>query len=88
MQRLTFHSLGTGFPAVFCIDSERRGVFPEAAHPVLAEVLTSRVDDYNTGRRNPWQFEDRDFQIDNRGIIDEVVLIAAANLPLSLLLRA
>jgi TIR domain len=72
VSRLILHSLDTSFPAVVCIDSERRGVFPEPAHPVLAEVVASLVEDYNTGRRSPWQFEDRDFQTDNRGIIDEV----------------
>jgi len=72
LNRLVFHSIGTSFPAVVCIDSERRSVFPEPVHPVLAEVVASLVEDYNTGRRSPWQFEDRDFQTDNRGIIDEV----------------
>lgn len=72
LNRLVFHSLGTSFPAVVCIDSERRAVFPKPVHPVLAEVVASLVEDYNTGRRSPWQFEDRDFQTDNRGIIDEV----------------
>lgn len=72
LSRLVFHSLGISFPAVVCIDSERRGVFPEPVHSVLAEIVSSLVEDYNTGRRSPWQFEDRDFQIDNRGIIDEV----------------
>lgn len=72
LSRLVFPSLSTSFPAVVCIDSERRGVFPKPAHTVLAEVVASLVEDYNTGRRSPWQFEDRDFQTDNRGIIDEV----------------
>lgn len=70
--KLRFHSLGTDYPAVICIDSERRAVFPEASHAVLAEVAQSLVDEYNTGRRSPWQYEDRDFQTDNRGVIDEV----------------
>jgi len=47
-------------------------VFPGPVHAVLTEVVATLVDDYNTGRRSPWQFEDRDFQMDNRGIIDEV----------------
>ena len=72
LSRLVVPSLGTSLPAVVCIDSERRGVFPGPVHAVLTEVVATLVDDYNTGRRSPWQFEDRDFQMDNRGIIDEV----------------
>ncbi|NRQ36946.1 toll/interleukin-1 receptor domain-containing protein [Nonomuraea sp. NN258] len=72
LERVVFHSLGTYFPGVICIDSERRKVFPETALPVLSEIVVDLVNDYNTGRRSPWQFEDRDFLADNRGIIDEV----------------
>ena len=72
IERLVFPSLGAGIPGVVCIDSERRAVFPQETHPVLAEIVVDLLNDFNTGRRSPLQFEDRDIMEDNRGIIDEV----------------
>ncbi len=61
-----------GFLVSSASTSERRAVFPQETHPVLAEIVVDLLNDFNTGRRSPLQFEDRDIMEDNRGIIDEV----------------
>jgi hypothetical protein len=72
IDRCVFYPSGIVSPVVFCIDSERKEVFPAPSHDIIAETIRDIVYANNTGRRSPLLYEDRDFVSDDRGIIDEV----------------
>ena len=71
LARLRFSTAAGSPPVVICIDSERANVFPPEVYDIIRELTQEIVDDHNTGRRLTFDFQDRDFTQDNRGIIDE-----------------